>query len=174
MDDDRNRKATQVESIERRRSEPEEFRIGGRGEQIDRIPDASLFEQSLEACEDAHGHTPSEATFDSCRNWIRFQWRQRPGELWRHREPFDFAPRSSSDEWYFRGDSKYFFLLLREDIAKPTDARGQRQNRAQNAEGSVRDQACEQQSDAERKNDGPSRQRRKDDRAWRDVSCLCS
>src|SRR5580692_133851 len=174
MDHDRNRKATQMERIERRRSEPEELRIGGRCQQIDRIPDASLFDQSVEACEYCHGHTSSEATFDSCRNWIRFQWQQRAGELWRHREPFDFAPRSSSDEWYFRGDSKYFFLLLREDIAKPTDARGQRQNRAQNAEGSVRDQSCEKQSDAERKNDGPSRRRRKDDRARRCVSCFGS
>src|SRR5580693_6835489 len=122
-----------MERIERRRSEAEELRIGGRCQQIDRIPDASLFEQSVKACEYGHGHTSSEAAFDSCRNWIRFQWQQRTGEFWCHREPFDFAP-GSSDDGHFRRDSNHFLLLGRENIAEPADAPGYSQNRAQNAE----------------------------------------
>src|ERR1700687_6526435 len=87
MNDDRQGKAAQMERIERRHTKMERLSRGCRCEQVDRIPNAPLLEKTVKACECRHGHAASQPTFYPRRHWIRFEWQQRPGKLWRYRHP---------------------------------------------------------------------------------------
>src|SRR6202795_5175131 len=123
MNDHSQGKAIEIERTERCRAQLEGLSIGGRCEQIDRIPDATLLEKSVKACEDRHGHAASEATFDSCRHRIRFEWKQSPREFRCYREPFHFTP-GSRDRGHFRFGFNRLLFLVREDISEPAYAPG--------------------------------------------------
>src|SRR5258708_7148026 len=124
MNDNRQAETTQMESTERTRPQLDRLSIGCRREQVDRIPNASLFEETVKACEYRHGHAAREASSNSRRNRIGFEWKQRPGEVWRHRQSFDFAPESR-DYGRFLSNFDRLFLLVREDIPEPPDTPGQ-------------------------------------------------
>src|SRR5712692_1541509 len=152
MNDDCQGEAIQMERTERCGPELEGLSISRRCEQVNGIPNAPLLEKTVKACEYGHGHAASQPTFDSCRHRIRFEWKQSPGELWRHRQPFDFAP-GSRGHGHFRFDFNRLLLLVREDISEPADTPGYGQDRSENADRRARYQPGEEQSNAERKDD---------------------
>src|ERR1700693_4590103 len=94
MNDHCQRETTQVKCTERYRPELEGLSVNCRCEQIDRIPNATLLEKSIKACEYRHGHATVQPTFNSCRYWIRLKWKESPGQFWCYRQPFDFAAES--------------------------------------------------------------------------------
>src|SRR5216683_63710 len=173
MNDDRQGEASQVERIERCCPKLEGLSVGCRCKQVDRIPNASLFEETVKACEYRHGHAACQPAFNSCRNRIGFERKQGPREVWCNRKPFDFASRSR-DYGRFLSNFDRLFLLVWEDIPEPPDTSGHDEDCSKNADRSARKQSCKKQSDAKRKNDGPRCRRRQINRAWRDLRYLRS
>src|SRR5580693_8926486 len=104
-----------MKRIERCSSEPEGLSVSCRCEHIDRIPNASLFEKAVKACEYRHGHASREASLNSRGHRIRFEWQQRPGEIGCNWQPFNFAPRSG-DHGRIHFDFNRLLPLVREDV----------------------------------------------------------
>src|SRR5258708_20823612 len=173
MNRERQEETAQVERIERRRPDSEGLSIARRREQVDRIPNAPFLQKAVKACEHCHGHAARESSFNSCRDWIGFEWKQRSGKFWRYRQPFDFSPESRNDRHFF-SDLNRLFLLVWDNVAEPSDASGPEQDRSENTDRSARKQPGKYQSDAERKDDGPCCWRWQMDRAWRGFGRFCS
>src|SRR5579862_9496873 len=106
--------------------------VDRRGQQVDRIPNASMLQQTVKACQHRHGHAACEAPFNSCGYRIYFEWEQRPGKFWRHEQPFDF-PAGWNNRGRFRFDLYYLFLFKRENLPEPADAASDSENRSENA-----------------------------------------
>src|ERR1700722_16208910 len=93
---------------------------GRRCQQINRIPNASLFNKTVKACERRHGHAASQpASYPRCHR-VNFKWKQGPGGVWRHRQSFDFMA-GSSDGGQFLSDFHGFLLFMWKDFAEPAD-----------------------------------------------------
>src|ERR1700740_2303755 len=96
------------------------LRVDGRCQQVDRIPDTPFLYDAEQTTEDGHGDAAGEAAFDTCGDWICFEWQQRARQMRRHRKPGDFATRGG-DHGRFHFYVNRLFLFLREDIPEPAD-----------------------------------------------------
>src|SRR5260370_34422598 len=117
MNQERQGEAAQVKCVERCRPDCQGMSVARCCEQVDWIPNTGLLQKAVKACEHCHCNAAGEASFNSCRDRICFQWKERPGEFWRDLQPFDFAPRSRDDGHFF-ADLNRLFLLVRENVAK--------------------------------------------------------
>jgi hypothetical protein len=123
-----------------------------------------VFEKPVHARQYGHGHTARETTLDSRRDGIRFKREQSPRQIWRDWKSFDFVTVcDNARNFHFHFDR--FFFLLWEDVPEPADAPSQKQDRPENADCSIGDEASHEQRDTECKSYGPSRRRRQMDRA---------
>src|SRR5258708_6560709 len=139
MNRERQEEAAQMKRIEPCRSDSEGLSKACRGEQVNRIPNAPFLQKAVKACEHCHGHAAREPSFNSRRDWIGFEWKQRSGKLWRYRQPFDFSPESRNDRHLLSNLNRLFFFL-RENVAEPADTSGHEEDRSEYADRSARKQ----------------------------------
>src|ERR1700728_946339 len=155
MDDHREQKASQMKSTEGCVAELKRLSVSRRGEQIDGVPDASLLQKTVEAGEHGHGRTSSEPAFDSRRDRICLEWQQGTRELRCYRQPFDLRSSTCSSGGQLFNFNR-LFLLLRQQVTKPTDSGGNSQGCSHDADRSARNETCEHQRDAKCQDYRPS------------------
>ena len=99
-------------------------------QKIDRIPDTSGFEQTVETGEDGHGYASRQAALHASRYRIGFKWKPCAHLFWGHRKALDEVALRSDDQ-ILSNDRHNFFVLVREDFPEPANAARDRKHRAE-------------------------------------------
>ena len=127
------------------------------GQQVDGIPDAMAAQNSIQHRQNGHSHPTGYAAFHTCRYRIDFEGQVRPGQLAVHElDALDLGAAGAHALRDVRNLHRFHFLV-RQDITEPADVPAHGQDCPQNADGSVRDQAGDDQHDAEGQDDRPHR-----------------
>ena len=100
--------------------------------QIHRIPDAVLRDEAVDQRGDDHGEAAGDAAFDAAGDGISFNGQVR-AVLGAETDALDQCARAGDGDRQI-DDRDFFVLLVRQNLAKPSDAAGEHEHAAQNAD----------------------------------------
>ncbi len=128
------------------------------GEQIDGIPDAAIEDQPVKHGQQSHGDPARQSALHSGGDGIDLQ--RKPGalDLLRDRQPLNFRCGATAG-FCRRNDRNFDVVLVRKHLAKPANCADQIQNRSQNADRCIGQQAGKNQRDTKSHDERP--------RGWR-------
>ena len=109
--------------------------------------------QAVEERGHDHGDSAGDAALDAADDGISFNGQTRAVFGAEPDTVDQRARRCDGDRLIDNGD--FFVLLVRKNLAKPSDATGKHEDAAQNADASAGDQACGGERAAEGENNGP-------------------
>ena len=124
-----------------------------RPEQVDRVPDAVVRDESVNDRRKDHGDAAGNAALDPAEDRIGFNGQMR-AMFGTNLQPLHLAPRRFNRD-RLHNHRQIFVGFMRQHLAKPSDAAGDHQNAAEGAHPVGRDQAGESHHAAKGEDDRP-------------------
>src|SRR5271156_2534217 len=131
-----------MESFQITQAQPHGMHKARGRKQVNGIPDASLFEDSVKTGEDGHSHAAGQSAFDTRRNGIGFERKKSARKLRSQFQAGNFAARGDSRGGLFRGGNVHV-LFVRENVEEPADTASDDENRAEDEDREAGDQTGE-------------------------------